>query len=112
MNNHTLRQAAAIIAGTTVLALATACGSSDEAPTYPADEQAALTALHNACNENDAQLDTMAGNTVDIFEKNGVTNETKLTVLQHLRDSIPEGTKLDCDKQLVAYVQLRAPGAS
>ena len=42
------------------------------------------------------------------LEQNSIHDETRLTVLQHLRDSIPSGSfKLDCRSVLAAYLVLR-----
>lgn len=78
------------------------------AATYPADEQAALNALHPACVDSDAKLDLYASNALGLLVKAGITDETKLSVLQHLRQSMPASSAgMKCDEQLGAYVTLR-----
>jgi hypothetical protein len=40
--------------------------------------------------------------------KAGITDETRLSVLQHVAASIPAGSpKMDCVQQMAAYVTLR-----
>ncbi|MFD6357959.1 hypothetical protein [Nocardia tengchongensis] len=104
------------------LLLTTSCGSDTDtsapqttsaaAPKYAADEQAALDALHGACSENDGKLYAEAKRTNELLQKGGVTDETTLTVLQHLRDSLPEGTQaMKCSDVLGSYVVLRTKGS-
>jgi len=78
---------------------------------FPADETAALNALHPGCLEDSPKLDAEAKKALEIMQRNGVKDETTLTVLQHLRQSIPPGTPdMNCANQLGAYVTLRGNG--
>lgn len=104
-----------------VLALAVAaCGSSttgNSEPSYSPQEQAALDALHGKCRVDgdggDDKLYAEAQETNTLLRKDGVTDETTLTVLQHLRQSIPDGApELQCSELLADYEQLRAHGNS
>jgi len=93
----------------------TAATSTTAAPTttssFPADETTALNALHPGCQEDNPKLDAEAKKTLELMQKKGVKDETVLTVLQHLRQSIPPGTPdMNCANQLGAYVTLRGNG--
>ncbi len=95
------------------------CGGSTQSTTsppattasFPADEMVALNALHPGCQEDNPKLDAEAKKTLELMQKNGVKDETVLTVLQHLRQSIPPGTPdMNCANQLGVYVTLRGNG--
>jgi len=98
------------------LALAACSASPPPAATpttasFPADEMVALNALHPGCQEDYPKLDAEAKKALELMQRNGVTDETTLTVLQHLRQSIPPGTPdMNCANQLGAYVTLRGNG--
>jgi len=78
---------------------------------FPADEMVALNALHPGCQEDYPKLDAEARKALEIMQRNGVKDETTLTVLQHLRQSIPGGIPdMNCANQLGAYVTLRGNG--
>ena len=95
-----------------------ACGSSSSTPSsapasspsaVPADEQAALDSLRGACGlPPGVSLTDEAQNTVDMLAKNGITDETVTSVLQHLRESIPAGAPvMQCSELLADYATLR-----
>ncbi len=94
----------------------TTAATTSPAPTsmttsFPAAEMAALNALHPGCQEDYPKLDAEAKKALELMQRNGVTDETTLTVLQHLRQSIPPGTPdMNCANQLGAYVTLRGNG--
>lgn len=104
--------------GIAMLGVLAGCGggatSATPSPTtasFPADEQVAINALHPGCTETDRALDAEAKKTLELMQKNGVKDETLLSVLQHLRQSIPPGTPdMNCANQLGAYVTLRGNG--
>jgi 3-oxoacyl-ACP reductase-like protein len=112
-----VRSMSAAVLGSMMLLSTAACGGSSgapaaSAPTYSTAEQAALDALHPGCTQDDATLDRFANNALGLLEKAGIHDETKLTVLQHLRQSIPASSpSMDCQQMLGAYVTLReSPG--
>jgi hypothetical protein len=79
-------------------------------PQRPADEQAALDAVSPACSESAVALDAEAAKAVELLGERGVHDETTVTMLQHLRESIPDGAPiLKCSDQLATYITLRAP---
>ncbi|MCW2690872.1 MAG: hypothetical protein JWR37_5762 [Mycobacterium sp.] len=81
------------------------------APSRPADEQAALDAVAPACQEDPEKLDAEAKNAAQILAERGVNDETVVTMLRHLRQSIPDSAPvLPCVQNLAVYIQLRAPG--
>lgn len=73
-----------------------------------ADYQAAFNRVAPKCTQTAAQLPAMVEATHKILTDGGVTDETGLTVLQHLGDSIPAGSgPQDCVQLLAAYATLR-----
>jgi hypothetical protein len=73
-----------------------------------ADYQAAFDQVTPKCTQTAAQLPAMVEATHKILTDGGVTDETGLTVLQHLGDSIPAGSgPQDCVQLLAAYATLR-----
>jgi hypothetical protein len=114
----------AAIAGTptTTSAPATATGAPTPDPaslltqrdgaTNVAPYAAALNALQPACTQDRAGIAGLGDAGLTDLEKNGIRDETRLTVLQHLRDSIPaSGGRTDCAGVLAAYLVLReSPG--
>lgn len=109
--------------------LFTACGSSgsaDAAPSsastpgpaqkladldgdkHPADDyQHALDALAPKCTQDEEHLAALANGTFEDLRKNNVTDESELSVLQHLSASVPKGAKTDCQSVAAAYAVLR-----
>jgi hypothetical protein len=85
--------------------------STPAAPTRPADEQEALDAVALACSETPDKLDAEASKTVELLAEKGVHDETTVTVLQHLRKSIPDNAPImDCTTVLGPYIMIRAGG--
>lgn len=73
--------------------------------------QAALDALGPKCTQDEAHIAGLGDAGYQDLVKNGVTDETRLTVLQHLSDSLPAGMgKTDCASVLSAYLVLREQG--
>jgi hypothetical protein len=76
-----------------------------------ADYQAALDALAPKCTQDVAHIAGLGDAGYQDLVKNGITDETRLTVLQHLSDSIPASLgKTDCTGMLSAYLVLREQG--
>ncbi|MFD9615063.1 hypothetical protein ACFWWS_37450, partial [Streptomyces sp. NPDC059083] len=114
----------AMLAAVPIIAF-TSCGSHDSATggtstpqttsaaaaKYSADEQAALDALRGACREDDGKLYVEAKRANELMQKAGINDETTLTVLQHLRDSLPaDAPTMDCAGVLAEYTMLREKG--
>lgn len=77
----------------------------------PTDEQAALDAVSPACTESPDKLDAEAAKAVELLADEGVHDETTVTMLRHLRQSIPDSApRMDCAQMLGVYVQLRSHG--
>lgn len=75
------------------------------------DYQAALDALGPKCTQDESHIAGLGDAGYADLVKNGVTGETRLTVLQHLDESIPAGLgKTDCAGMLSAYLVLREQG--
>lgn len=75
------------------------------------DYQAALDALGPKCTQDEAGIAGLGDAGYQDLEKNGVTDETRLTVLQHMSDSIPASMgRTDCASILSAYLVLREQG--
>jgi hypothetical protein len=73
-----------------------------------AAEQQALDAVSPACSETPDKLDAEASKAVELLAEKGVHDETTLTVLQHLRQSIPVGAPvMDCATVLGPYITMR-----
>lgn len=73
-----------------------------------ADYQTALDALAPKCTQDQATIAGLGDAGYNDLVKNGVTDETRLSVLQHLNDSIPASLgKTDCTGMLSAYLVLR-----
>jgi hypothetical protein len=76
-----------------------------------ADYQAALDALGPKCSQDAAHIAGLGDAGYKDLVKNGVTDETRLTVLQHLADSIPASLgRTDCVSILSGYLVLREQG--
>lgn len=72
------------------------------------DYQAALDALAPKCTQDEPFIAGLGDSGYSDLVKNGVTDETRLSVLQHLNDSIPSSLgKTDCTGMLSAYLVLR-----
>ena len=77
-------------------------GASDVAP-----YAAALDHLQPKCTQDRVGIAGLGDAGFTDLTKNGITDETRLTVLQHLNESIPDGSKVDCQSSLAAYLVLR-----
>ena len=76
-----------------------------------ADYQAALDALGPKCTQDQAFIAGLGDTGYRDLVKNGVTDETRLSVLQHLSDSIPASLgRTDCTGILSGYLVLREQG--
>ena len=72
------------------------------------DYQTALDLLAPKCTQDEYNIAALAYATYNDLVKNGVKDETRLTVLQHLNQSIPDSLgKTDCGQMLAAYATLR-----
>jgi hypothetical protein len=82
-------------------------GAADVAP-----YAATLNQLQAACTQDRAGIAGLGDAGLADLQKNGIRDETRLTVLQHLRDSIPASAgRTDCAGILTAYLVLReSPG--
>ena len=76
---------------------------------YPvSDYQHALNALAPKCKQDEQHIAGIANGTLEDLQKNGVTDETELSVLQHLDGSIPKGApRMDCIGVAASYATLR-----
>lgn len=78
--------------------------------THPAAQYtAALTELTKQCKQTDpVQLAAMTDSVWTGLEKAGVTDEDRLSLLQHFSESIPAGApRMDCVQIFAAYETLR-----
>lgn len=72
------------------------------------DYQAALDALGPKCTQDEAHIAGLGDAGYRDLVKNGVSDETRLSVLQHLDASIPSSMgRTDCAGMLSAYLVLR-----
>lgn len=80
-----------------------------DAGRYPVgDYQHALDALAPKCKQDEQHIAGIANGTLEDLQKNGVTDETELSVLQHLDQSIPKGApRMDCVGIAASYATLR-----
>lgn len=70
--------------------------------------QAALGVLDAECTQDETHIAALANAGYQDLVKNGITDETRLSVLRHLADSIPPGgAPVDCAGVLSAYLVLR-----
>jgi len=67
---------------------------------------AALDALVPLCTQTRSDIAALANSGYQDLVANHVTDETRLTVLMHMRESIPSGRQ-DCQGILAAYLVLR-----
>lgn len=73
--------------------------------------QAALNALAPKCTQDETHIAGLGDAGYKDLVQNGVKDETRLSVLQHLDDSIPASMgKTDCTGILSAYLVLREQG--
>lgn len=76
-----------------------------------ADYQAALDALGPKCTQDEAHVAGLGNAGYEDLAKNGVNDETRLSVLKHLSDSIPSSLgRTDCVGILSGYLVLREQG--
>lgn len=78
----------------------------ESTPTY---EQAFRT-LSSKCQEQGIGLGNEVGAILKLLKDKNVNDETRLTVMQHLADSIPGPQKMSCAEMGGAYVTLRTGG--
>lgn len=70
--------------------------------------QRALDSLAPKCTQDREHIAGIANATLQDLQKNGVTDESELSVLQHLGQSIPAGSsRTDCVSIAAAYATLR-----
>lgn len=70
--------------------------------------QAAIGVLTPECTQDQAGIAALANAGYQDLVKNGITDETRLTVLRHLAASMPPGSApIDCAGVLSAYLVLR-----
>ncbi|MFF4735882.1 hypothetical protein ACFY2W_08315 [Streptomyces sp. NPDC001262] len=67
----------------------------------------AFKALSSRCMEQDVRLGNVVGAVLGLLQKGGVRDENRLTVMQHLTDSIPAGSRMGCADVGAVYVTLR-----
>jgi len=73
-----------------------------------AQYQSALDALKPYCKENEASLAAEIHETWKLLEQSNIKDETNLTLLQHIQQSIPSNAPVeDCSQVMGAYVTLR-----
>lgn len=75
-----------------------------------ADYRAQLDALTAKCTNPVKDVARFVENSYNDLAGHGVSDETALTVLQHLEASIPAGSRVDCQGTLAAYLVLRESG--
>ena len=70
--------------------------------------QRALDALAPKCTQDRKNIAGIGNATLQDLQKNGITDETELSVLEHLNQSLPAGTpRTDCVSIAAAYATLR-----
>jgi hypothetical protein len=67
----------------------------------------AFTTLSGRCKEKGVGLANEVGEVLKLLKESGVHDETRLTVMQHMTQSIPAGQKMSCADIGGAYVTLR-----
>jgi hypothetical protein len=73
--------------------------------------QRALDALAPKCTQGRARIAAIGNATLQDLQENGITDETELSVLRHLNDSLPAGSpRTDCVSIAAAYATLRENG--
>lgn len=79
-------------------------------PDSQAAYDAAFKTLSSRCREQGVKLGNEVGAILELLQKGNVTDETQLTVMQHVAQSIPPGQKMGCADIGAAYVQMRTGG--
>lgn len=74
-----------------------------------AQYQTALDGLRPLCTEPEDKIAAEIWASWQDLEKNGVTDETNLTLIGHIKDSVPDGTVVNCQGVMAAYLTLREP---
>ena len=69
--------------------------------------QHALNALGSLCRQSESDVAGLVNATLDDLRKNGVRDETELSVLQHLTQAVPAGQRTDCQSVAAAYAVTR-----
>ena len=72
--------------------------------------QVALDNLHPGCREVDAELQSATAHALKLLQRNGIDDETQLTLLEHLRQSTTAAfgsLDVSCAQQLGTLVALR-----
>lgn len=69
--------------------------------------RAELDTLVGKCTNPTKDVTRFVENTYNLEVQNGITDETAFTLLQHLDQSVPDGTKMGCQGVLGAYLTLR-----
>lgn len=83
----------------------------DGHPADIADYQAALDKVTAKCTNSPTDIGHFVANAKADLVRNGITDETELSVLKHLDGSLPDGTHMDCQGVLAAYLVLREQGS-
>lgn len=79
-------------------------GNAHPAATY----QRALDALAPKCTQDRKSIAGIGNATLEDLQKNGISDETELSVLEHLDESLPAGSpRTDCVSIAAAYATLR-----
>jgi hypothetical protein len=72
--------------------------------------QAALDSLEPFCTEDEATLAGEVWSSWNDLQKNGVSDETNLSLIGHIKESIPQGAvPTDCRQVMAAYLVMREP---
>lgn len=80
----------------------------DSSGNYVAREQAALDSLSMKCREGESRLSDFAANSMQIMEKDKGINESTLSILHHVKSSIPKALGVTrCQDIFAAYVTIR-----
>lgn len=75
------------------------------------DYDAAFKTLSSRCQEQGVGLGNEVGEVLKLLQKGHVTDENRLTVMQHMAASVPAGSaKMKCADVGGAYVTLRTSG--
>lgn len=109
------RTLAAAVTAAVISVAAAACGSpapSPAAPSIPAAEQSAITAMAAHCTQSAAQLAAMIAATHGLEVKAGVTDESAAALAGHLATVVAAygSRKVSCVSPFAAYVTMREGG--
>jgi ABC-type enterochelin transport system substrate-binding protein len=77
-----------------------------------AEYQTALDAWAARCTESPEKLAGYTYAALDDLQKNGVNDETEYTVLAHLKDATPAGSRMRCEDVAAGYLTLRESNGS